>query len=128
MTTKKKQIRYFSEGDSRNSVGATRANLIAGTLFGASTRIIELRVTAIPGFGFFVNDTPFPIRVLAYSGINQDDDRNFYYDIPSEVLALQPIYNIKCEASSLTRLGQYNTRFPDDTYPLLIDYVEEVND
>lgn len=127
MTLKKRQIRYVLEGDARNSTGATRANLIGGTLFSSGTRIVELRVTAIPGFGFYVNDTPFPIRVLANGSTDKDADQMFYYDFPAEVLALQPIYSIKVEAASLKRLTDYNSQFSPPYY-LMIDYVEEVND
>lgn len=127
MAYSKKQIRYLKEGDARNSSNASYETLVAGTLFNTSAHITELKVSAIPGFGFYVNNTPWPIRVLVNGRINEDPDM-FTYTFPANVLASQPIYNIKCEAESVKRLSDYNTAYPNDPHYLLIDYIEEVND
>lgn len=128
MSLRKRQIRYIKEGDSRNSTGANRINLISGALFSGATRIVDLQISAIPGFGVYINETPFPIRVLSNGDINTVD--KFMYKFPESILQMQPVYNIRCEAESLDRLQRYNqdSAFSGDPHYLLIDYVEEVND
>lgn len=123
-TRKKKQIRYITDGDLRNSENATRNTLISGALFDSKTRIVELKITAIPGFGVFINDTPKPIRIFDEGAV--DDTPT--YTFQNNVLALQPVYNIKCEAASIQRLIEYNRIADNQKKALIIDYVEEVND
>ena len=127
MALEKKQIRYIKDGDPRNTVGASKEALIAGSLFSGTTRIVELTVSAIPGFGFYVNDTPFPIRVMSHGDTDQYNIKEQIFKFDSNILALQPIYNIKCEAASLQRLINYNETFSNDQQFLMIDYTEEVN-
>lgn len=127
---RQRQIRYIKEGDPRNSTGATRASLIGGSLFPASTRIVELSVGAMVGFGFFVNDTPTPLRVLRYGDPTESSDaysRHETFNFPQSVLNMAPIYNIKCEAASIDRLNEWNNNNSNNEEWLFISYTEEVN-
>lgn len=129
-TQRQKQIRYIKEGDPRNSEGATRANLIGGALFSASTKITQLNVGCMVGFGFFVNDTPTPIRILRNGDPTESADVYAIYEtytFPQDVLKMSPIYNIKCEAASIDRLNEWNHNNPNNEEWLFIDYTEEVN-
>ena len=131
---KQRQIRYIKEGDLRNSPGANRATLIGGALFSASTKIVSLKAGCMVGFGFFINDTPSPIRILRNGNLyqtSQDESASIYalhetYEFPSDVIKLSPIYNIKCEAASIDRLNEWNQNNSQEEW-LIIDYVEEVN-
>ena len=127
---RQRQIRYIKEGDPRNSAGATRASLIGGSLFSASTRITELTIGSMIGFGFFINDTPSPIRILKHgdpTGKEQDYANHETYIFPQDVLNMAPIYNIKCEAASIDRLNEWNNNNPTHEEWLFISYTEEVN-
>ena len=129
MVTKHKQIRYSYEGDTAFNSDNTNFNtLVSGALFNASTRITKLKIAAIPGFGFYINDTPWPARVLLNGSMNDGNTAMFEYEFPDNILAIQPIYSIKCEAESVKRLSDYNQAYPRDAHYLLIDYWEEVND
>ena len=127
---KQRQIRYVKEGDPRNSPGATRASLIGGSLFNANTRITSLSIGSIVGFGFFVNDTPSPLRVLKNGDPTQDAESyglHETYTFPPSVLKMAPIYNIKCEAASIDRLNAWNNANTQNEEWLFINYTEEVN-
>lgn len=127
---KQRQIRYVKDGDPRNSSGANRATLIGGALFSASTKIVSLSVGCMVGFGFFVNDTPRPIRILRNGDPRETEEsyaRHETYTFPENVIKLSPIYNIKCEAASIDRLNDWNQNNSNNEEWLIIDYVEEVN-
>lgn len=123
-----RQIRYFREGYPGNSEGATRANLIGGALFDGNTKIVSLQITALIGFGFFVNDTPSPIRILHNGDPVADYSTHCTFTFPEQIIQLAPIYNVKCEASSIDRVDAWNSQYGDSQPEwLIIDYVEEVD-
>lgn len=130
LVQRQRQIRYIKEGDPRNSSGATRASLVGGSLFDVSAKIVSLSVGCMVGFGFFVNDTPRPIRILKNGDPTTDYKayaQHETFEFPTDVLTMAPIYNIKCEAASIDRLNAWNNANPNNEEWLFINYVEEVN-
>lgn len=132
MVRKQRQMRYVKDGDPRNyPAGLTKEQLISGTCWDTNTRIVELSIQAVIGFGFYVNDTPTPLRILNYqydpnstNAKMQIASRKFTF--PKSVLQMAPIYNIKMEAESMQRLINYNSTYGEaDEIWLFIDYINE---
>lgn len=128
MVRKKKQMRYVKDGDARNyPADLTRDQLIAGTRWGTDTRIVELTINAMVGFGFYVNDTPTMIRILHPGDPTQNETESRKFTFPANVLQMNPIYNIKIDAASLARLIAWNQSHVGNEIWLFIDYVNEEN-
>lgn len=126
-----KQIRYLydtTNSNSPNSPGATRANLIGGALFNDEEKIISCTISGMLGMGFFINDTPSPIRLLKNGDAVDDYANHCTFTFPQQVLNYVPIYNIKVEAASLDRLIAWNKTHPNAPEYLIIDYIVEAND
>lgn len=144
----KRQIRYIKDGDQRNyPPGLTRDQLIAGDFLPPNTKISELKITGIPGLGFYLNDTPSCLRLInrVANESNQTiriDPNNVdhilklaTYDSPKDlnnieiVLSHATVYSIKFEAESIDRLNAYNNLSTVNTSHtqkwLIIDYVTE---
>lgn len=148
----KRQIRYLWDGYVGNyPQDITRAKLISGSWFKSINKITELKITAMMGFGFFVNDTPSPLRVLQNGDPVPLEDQTITvgsgqekvtikgynticsFEYPTDMLKITPIYNVKCEASSIDKLIHWNQQQANNPNVaeyewLVIDYVEEGND
>lgn len=128
MVRKKRQMRYVKDGDSRNfPAGLTKEQLIAGSRWGTDTRIVELTINALVGFGFYVNDTPTMIRILRPGDPTTAETESRKFTFPTSVLQMNPIYNIRMDAASMERLIQWNQTHVGNEIWLFIDYVNEEN-
>lgn len=126
MALRQKQIRYIKDGDARNfPAGLTRNQLVGGTIWDSKTRIVSLTISALIGFGFYVNDTPTMIRILHPGNPIEQGSSSYTFTFPARVLNMSPIYNIKMDAASVDRLIAWNTGHPTEERWLFIDYVND---
>lgn len=144
----KKQIRYIADGDKRNyPENLTRDMLVGGDFLPKNTKITSLKISGIPGMGFYLNDTPNCIRLInRVANANNETilvDPNSAshlltlgtYNSPKDsknveiVLSHAVVYSIRFDAASVDRLIEYNNlssivRSNAQKW-LIIDYVTE---
>lgn len=128
MIRKQRQLRYIKDGDVRNyPANLTRDQLVGGTIWNQNTRIVQLEINAMVGFGFYVNDTPTMIRILHKEDPTLDEIASRKFTFPTSVLQMNPVYNIKMDAASVDRLIAWNTAYPGNEVWLFVDYILEEN-
>lgn len=117
------QYRYYKDGDRLNSPkNLTYEKLVSGAWLDDNTRFVRLSIEGPQGLGFFLNNTPTPIRLWEYSTeAGNDTSGASHWSLPEEVGNASPVYNIKFEAKSLRDFLKTNAESdPKTGYKILI--------
>jgi hypothetical protein len=107
------QYRYYNDNSDLNyPKNLTYEKLVSGAWLDDSTRFTELEIEGPQGLGFFLNNTPTPIYLWEYkTELNNDTSGVSYWSLPEEVGNASPVYNIKFDAKSLSKIININESY-----------------
>lgn len=120
------QFRYCYDGSPLNYPSSlTYERLTSGIWLDEDIQLIKLDISGPQGLGFFLNNTPTPIRLLDYN----ENFQVSQWSLDETVGNISPVYNIKFEAQSLYKLVQENLSIDSELNPngytyIIMDYTQ----
>ena len=118
------QFRFCYNGSPLNyPTSLTYEKLTSGAWLDDNTQLIKLNISGPQGLGFFLNNTPTPIRLLDYN----EEFQVSQWSLDENIGTISPVYNIKFEANTLHKLMTENMSINQETNAngytyIIIDY------
>lgn len=104
------QVRYYLDNSDYNyPEGLNYRALVSGSWLDESARLTDISIEGPQGLGFFINNTPTPVRLWRHSGDPSDGAAQWSLTA-SDIGNASPVYNIKFEAKSLREFININTQ------------------